>query len=44
MSLMNNLNFFKYNQPPKHLMFNFQEIIKIIDNNTVSQHIFKSYN
>ncbi len=35
-----NLEFFKYNQPPKDKMFNFQDIIKIIENNTIDRHLF----
>ena len=35
-----NHTFFKNNQPNKKLMFNFQEIIKIIDNNNVEQYLF----
>lgn len=37
-----NLSFFKKNQPSKHLMFNFQEIIKIIENNTVDRYLFSN--
>jgi hypothetical protein len=36
----NNLQFFKKNQPPKHKMFNLDELIKIINENKFEQHIF----